>query len=44
MVEEEEFKNKPEIKLIIPDLLKVKLVDDWEAITKNSQVGTTIMT
>jgi hypothetical protein len=39
MLEEEEFKNRPEIKLVIPDLLKVKLVDDWEAITKNSQVS-----
>lgn len=38
MAEEEEFKNRPEIKLVIPDLLKVKLVDDWEAITKNSQL------
>lgn len=37
--EEEEFRNKPEIKLVIPDILKVKLVDDWEAITKNAQVG-----
>ena len=39
IVEEEEYKNRPEIKIVIPDSLKVKLVDDWEAITKNSQVG-----
>lgn len=37
--EQEDFKNKPEIKFVIPDILKVKLVDDWEAVTKNSQVG-----
>lgn len=39
LIEEDEFKNKLEIKIVIPDLLKVKLVDDWEAITKNSQVS-----
>lgn len=38
IVEEEEYKNRPEIKIVIPDSLKVKLVDDWEAITKNSQL------
>lgn len=37
--EEEDWRNKPEIKIVIPDALKVKLVDDWEAITKNSQVS-----
>lgn len=36
--DEDEYKSKPEIKIVIPDLLKVKLVDDWEAITKNYQV------
>lgn len=30
---------RPEIKIPIPDVLKVKLVDDWEYITKNHQVG-----
>lgn len=39
LVDEEEYKTKPEVKIVIPDLLKVKLVDDWEAITKNYQVG-----
>jgi len=39
LVEEDEFRNKPEIKIVIPDVLKVKLVDDWEAITKNAQVS-----
>lgn len=38
LADEDEFKTKPEIKIVIPDLLKVKLVDDWEAITKNAQV------
>lgn len=35
---EEEWVKKPEIKLTVPDILKVQLVDDWEAITKNCQV------
>jgi len=26
------------MKLSVPDVLKVMLVDDWEAITKNNQV------
>lgn len=30
--------KRPEIKISIPDNLKVQLVDDWEAITKNQQV------
>ena len=28
------------MKLIVPEILKVKLVDDWEAVTKNGQVCT----
>lgn len=43
LADEEEFRTKPEIKIVIPDLLKVKLVDDWEAITKNAQVGYMIL-
>ncbi|KAG8892349.1 Esa1p-associated factor, partial [Tulasnella sp. 408] len=31
--------KKPEMKLDVPDVLKVVLVDDWEAVTKNNQVG-----
>lgn len=27
------------MKLNVPDVLKVLLVDDWEAITKNNQAG-----
>ena len=38
VMEEDEFRHRPEIKLVIPDLIKVKLVDDWEAITKNAQL------
>lgn len=26
------------MRLVVPELLKVILVDDWEAVTKNSQV------
>ncbi|TIB71451.1 MRG-domain-containing protein [Wallemia mellicola] len=34
---QESFK-RPEIRLIIPDELKVLLVDDWEFVTKNNQL------
>ena len=36
--QEDEWRQRPEIKLTIPASLKVQLVDDWEAVTKNSQV------
>lgn len=36
--QEEEWRQRPEIRLTIPGTLKVQLVDDWEAVTKNSQV------
>jgi mortality factor 4-like protein 1 len=26
------------MKLVIPEILKAKLVDDWEAVTKNNQI------
>lgn len=32
--------RKPDLKLAVPDTLKVVLVDDWEAVTKNKQVRT----
>lgn len=32
---EEEFTKRPEIKIPIPEALKVRLVDDWERITKS---------
>lgn len=30
------------MKLNVPEMLKVLLVDDWEAVTKNAQVCVTI--
>ncbi|KAG8936957.1 Esa1p-associated factor [Tulasnella sp. 419] len=36
--EEDDSSKKPEMKLEIPDALKVILVDDWEAVTKNNQL------
>jgi mortality factor 4-like protein 1 len=30
--------RRPEMRLVVPDPLKVLLVDDWEAVTKNNQV------
>jgi hypothetical protein len=36
--QEDQYLKRPEVKIPIPDALRVKLVDDWEAITKNSQV------
>ena len=30
--------RRPEMRLVVPDTLKVLLVDDWEAVTKNNQV------
>jgi len=36
--EEDEGNKKPEMKLNVPEVLKVKLVDDWEAVTKNNQL------
>ncbi|GAA5914015.1 hypothetical protein JCM6882_002597, partial [Rhodosporidiobolus microsporus] len=35
---EDEYLKRPEVKISIPDNLKVQLVDDWEAITKNQQL------
>lgn len=35
---EEDYLNKPEIKLDIPETLKGQLVDDWESVTKNQQL------
>lgn len=30
--------KKPDMRLDLPDILKVVLVDDWESVTKNNQV------
>jgi hypothetical protein len=31
--------KRMEIKIVIPDVLKGQLVDDWENVTKNQQVN-----
>jgi hypothetical protein len=31
--------KRPEVKIVIPDVLKLQLVDDWEYVTKNHQVS-----
>jgi mortality factor 4-like protein 1 len=31
--------KRPEVKIVIPDVLKLQLVDDWENVTKNNQVS-----
>ncbi|KDQ52551.1 hypothetical protein JAAARDRAFT_61857 [Jaapia argillacea MUCL 33604] len=38
--EEDEGSKKPEMKLNVPEPLKVVLVDDWECVTKNNQLVT----
>ena len=30
--------RRPEVKIVIPDVLKLQLVDDWENVTKHNQV------
>ncbi|OMH82937.1 Chromatin modification-related protein EAF3 [Zancudomyces culisetae] len=35
MDKEEEGSKKPEFKIVVPNHLKVKLIDDWEKITKD---------
>jgi len=37
---EEEFLKRPEIKIVMPDLLKLQLIDDWENITKDQKLVT----
>lgn len=36
--QEEAFHARPSVKLIIPDVIKAILVDDWENVTKNMQL------
>ncbi|KZS95179.1 MRG-domain-containing protein [Sistotremastrum niveocremeum HHB9708] len=38
--DEDDNSRKPDLKFNIPEPLKVLLVDDWEAVTKNSQLVT----
>ncbi|WVF65329.1 hypothetical protein IAT40_000055 [Kwoniella sp. CBS 6097] len=37
---EAEFLKRPEVKIVIPEVLKLQLVDDWENVTKNNQLVT----
>ena len=37
-IQEEAFHARPSVKLIIPDVIKALLVDDWENVTKNTQL------
>lgn len=36
--DEDDTNRRPDLKLNVPEILKVLLVDDWEAVTKNNQV------
>ncbi|EGO23073.1 hypothetical protein SERLADRAFT_471761 [Serpula lacrymans var. lacrymans S7.9] len=36
--EEDDSSKRPDMKLNVPEILKVLLVDDWEAVTKNNQL------
>ncbi|KAF9523031.1 MRG-domain-containing protein [Crepidotus variabilis] len=36
--EDDDSTRKPEMKLNIPEVLKARLIDDWEAVTKNNQL------
>ncbi|KAH9946573.1 MRG-domain-containing protein [Amylocystis lapponica] len=38
--DDDEGSKRPEMKLTVPETLKVLLVDDWEAVTKNLQLVT----
>jgi len=38
--DEDDSTKKPDMKLNVPEILKVLLVDDWEAVTKNNQLVT----
>ncbi|KAL7421050.1 Esa1p-associated factor [Cryptotrichosporon argae] len=35
-----DYLKRPEVKIVIPDTLKLQLVDDWENVTKNNQLVT----
>ncbi|GFZ47221.1 Chromatin modification-related protein EAF3 [Saitozyma sp. JCM 24511] len=35
-----DYMKRPEVKIVIPDPLKLQLVDDWENVTKNNQLVT----
>jgi len=40
--DEDDTNRRPDMKLNVPEILKVLLVDDWEAVTKNNQVRSTV--
>ena len=40
--DEDDANRRPDMKLNVPEILKVLLVDDWEAVTKNNQVCPTV--
>ena len=40
--DEDDTNRRPDMKLNVPEILKVLLVDDWEAVTKNNQVSPTV--
>lgn len=35
---DEESSKRPNIRIVIPEPLKLQLVDDWEAVTRKNQV------
>ena len=38
LASQDENNKKPDIKLDVPEALKMFLIDDWESVTKNNQV------
>ena len=38
-IQELDYHKRAEVKIVIPDTLKLQLVDDWENVTKNNQVN-----
>lgn len=40
--DEDDTNRRPDLKLNVPEILKVLLVDDWEAVTKNNQVRVSV--
>jgi hypothetical protein len=43
LLQELDYMKRPEVKIVIPDPLKLQLVDDWENVTKNNQVSMLIL-
>lgn len=36
--QEENFHSRPSVRIVVPDIIKAHLVDDWENVTKNLQL------